>query len=378
MTSLIWLAVAWAEPTSWTARTPIGDIQARTDQVRLVHEDLAITLVDLDSYEVRATYQVHNPGERVIVRYGVPITSGGREDGGGRSNAASVRILQDGVFIPCLIEDGDALSLPVSSESGMHTVDKWCTADLVFKPGASEIRLSYEAGLLFERQWAAGGPQPTERQLVYAIGLSESWAGTPDAIEISVDLGNTYRGRARATVPPPTHQDERFLSWSWSKPDLSLTPTLVMQLAASDLDRFAAVTPSPTGRPASSSNPEAVFDKNPTTAHCWNPEHSLELHFQAPSDKTCNNILAVVPGAAEGIEAWLSHGRLKKARLQSCSDATLVADVNLKPTQLPEAAVTELPKAFRASCVRLVPVDVLPGANNDVCISELMWHQRCD
>lgn len=397
-------------PDVWTGRTPVGELQPRATASRLVDEELEVRVLDLDFVEVRATYQVHNPGtEAEVVRWAVPVTSGGKGGSEGASaEAASVRVLMGGVFIPCLVTPGDAFDLPIPSAVGANRVDRWCTADVTLQPGLSELRLSFEGALLYEASstpaaLAAGG---VDRTFVHALFPAAGWSKRPDEIRVTFDAG-PFVGRATPVQPPNAKVDGRFISWTLPRPDVTQTRFVVVTLKAADRDQHARIAThntrsAPWVRPSGvrvSGNAGAVSkltDGDGSTAWCATGKDGwAELTWARPAagtvKPTCAVGLFAIPGNAASEASWSGSGRPSRIRASVCGgkgpsvelpltvgrsyDATgaaVVVPPELATPWLDAMAATD-PKA-PAPCVR---VDVVESLGSPACFSELAWQVSC-
>ncbi|MEZ4323295.1 MAG: hypothetical protein R3F61_37875 [Myxococcota bacterium] len=399
MTLLLGIALANG-PDRNPGRTPLGEMRVATDSVRLVHEELEITLMSVDEVEVRATYQLHNPGESAVIRFSVPVTSGGEGGDFRESNAAaSVRVLSDGRFVPCLVQEGEPLPTPWAALGG--TVDRWCTADLTVPAGSSEVRMSYEGALLFQRPQSPQDllPRGADRKLVYALAPAGSWAKKPDEVAITVDLA-MFRDRAKVVQPEKSTRDGRFLTWSLSKPDLEKVPWIEVDLRAADLDQHAVIaglnaTPSPWS-PAvvrvPEGDPAVLRDADAKTAWCGPGGSAIELEWPPPTERieaACRLGLVHIPGDASSAERWAKTGP-QSLTLTPCGAETPSQPVPVRRASSPDqsgqvtpidAALTEaFLAAWRATEPVTTPtcVRVELAGTSEVCLAELAWHAVCD
>jgi len=396
LTLFLGIALANEIPLT-TGRTPIGEMKVETSTVRMVQEDLEIRLMNLDEYEVRATYRLHNPSAEAVVHFAVPITSGG-EQGTYRdsSAAASVRILSDGNFVPCLVQQAPGFDTPYPQAK----IDRWCTADLTIPAGPSEIRLSYEGELIYNRVLSdqALVPAPADRTLLYALASADSWAKKPDEVSITVDLG-PYKGRASIRQPDGPDVSGRFISWALNKPELAKTPWIEIGLRAADWDRHAIATalnqhpsrwaPTITGSPDTA----PLTDANAATAWCGPSGSTLKLDWPLPEapaslNSSCRAGFGYIPGDT----ARWADTDVQSLTLRSCnakadapqqvfsvtraaqpgvSGQVAILDEPMNQALFAPWLAAELPT--QPPCLELE----LSGTEQ-VCLAELAWRVRCD
>jgi hypothetical protein len=372
-------------PSLVTPRTPIGELRLMSGDVKLVYEELELKILNLDEVEVRATYQVHNPGPEVVLPYGVPITSGGK-DGHLRASqaAASVRVLSGGRFVPCLIEDGPPLALPHAALGS--AVSQWCTADLVVPSGISEVRLSYEGLLLYRRDAPTDGWLPTgaDRKLLFSLAPGASWKGKPDTLSITFDAG-PYAGRATVVSPPEPFESGRIASWNIDRPDHGKLGVVEVDLRAADWDRSANLFAHASDR--AQATEAALSDGDPATAYCTREPATVDFQWaETPSavkGPTCSGGVLFVPGDRSRWSATAPESLV----LTSCANppfeqvlpTTRSDDPKTSGQAVPlDAAVTTaLSKSWAAGepgCVRL---SVTPPAGGEACVSELALPVSC-
>lgn len=405
----VWSTAHAGAPDVWTGRTPVGELQPRATVSRMVDEELEVRILDLDFVEVRATYQVHNPGTAPeVVRWAVPLTSGGTGGSDGASaEAASVRVLMGGVFIPCLVSPGEGFELPVPSAVGANRVDRWCTADVTLQPGLSELRLSFEGALLYEASstpaaLAAGG---VDRTFVHALFPASGWSKRPDEIRITFDAG-PFVGRATPVQPPNARVDGRFISWTLPRPDVTQTRFVVVSLKAADRDQHARIaTHNANGtawaRPSgvkASGNPAAaarMSDGDGATAWCASGRDAwVELAWARPPAGTvkpsCAVGLLAIPGDAASEASWTGSGRPTRVRASMCGSRDGVElpltvgpafDATGAAVVVPPALATPWLEAMGATDPKAPPVcvrvQVLDSLGSPACFSELAWQASC-
>lgn len=399
MTLLLGIALANG-PARTAGRTPIGEMRVGTDRVRMVHEELEIRLLSLEEVEVRATYQLHNPDPAAVVRFSVPVTSGGADGAYRDSNAAaSVRILSNGTFVPCLIEEGERMATPFEALGG--AVTHWCTADLTIPSGPSEIRMSYEGELLFSRPQGPADPLPrgADRKLVYALSPAASWGKKPDEVAITLDLGD-HRDRAKVVRPANPEWSGRIASWTLSKPDFSKAAWIEVDLKAADRDQHAIVASfnasqsdwTPTIR-VPSGEATALTDADAATAWCGAAGSALQLEWPAPeaagkAPASCRAALVHIPGDASNAERWAGTGPTSFT-LSTCAADGATQPIPIRRAATPDAsgqvtpldaAATEAffapwraePPPTKPSCMKLEV-----AGPTEVCLAELGWHVVC-
>ena len=399
--ALLLSAVAHAGPGPglWTGRTPVGGLgPSATTEIRLVHETLELRITGLDAYEARAVYQLHNPGPAEVIRWSVPITSGGA-GGSARDSAeaASVRVLSEGVFIPCLAADGPRLLVPVPGTEA-NVADKVCAADVTIPTGASELRLSFEGALHFEASSAVGAVLGggVDRTLVYGLFPGAGWSKKPDSVEITLDPG-PYAGRLEPILPPRPTSEGRLLAWDLQKPDLAREPWVVVKLKVADRDLHARIAgwnagPQDPARPSSTAT--RTSDGDGASAWCGPPGQpaTLDLSWSRPAalprgwGPRCALALGALPGDTSSAAAWDASVRPVRVRASMCgADPQSAANLGLAPGRSWDAtgAVVPLPDGLRVSwwaamtdaqapppCVRL-------EAEAGSCFGELAWIVSC-
>ncbi|MCA9571141.1 MAG: hypothetical protein KC656_25050 [Myxococcales bacterium] len=236
--------------------------------VRLVAETLDLEILSLHEVQVRADYVLDNPGEKAVVRFSVPVTSGGRDGGRPSAAAASVRLTDaGGEFVPCLVKPRPTpLTLPVPSAVGANVVDQHCTADLVVQPGVSTVRLSYEGELVHEDPQDGGGIPASDRTLVFLLGGGAAWKGRPDQLDITLTLG-PFASSATVRSPEKSRREGPIVSWSIDRPDHAKLGALRVDLGGAAPVRASRVHDLHDTKLGASVH-EVLADGDPSTTRC--------------------------------------------------------------------------------------------------------------
>jgi hypothetical protein len=263
---MMWfVGVALGQPFLWTGRTPVGELSVGETRVRLVQETLDLKVLSADELQVRADYVLDNPGEKVVLRFAVPVTSGGTGEVRSSPAAASIRLTDaSGEFVPCLVRPTSPRALPVELVSGAHRITSACTADVVVPAGVSNLRLSYEGELLHEAVATPPGIPVGDRHLVYDFTGAATWHGSPDLLVAVVDLGPF--AASTPDLPPGARRDGAIISWTVEEPDHAALDSLVLPLGGADTDAVrtiarAHVVEGLTG-------PSVLRDADPSTTWC--------------------------------------------------------------------------------------------------------------
>lgn len=262
---MLLVGLALAEPFAWTARTPVGEVAVAPTPVRLVREILELTVLSHDEVQVRTDYILDNPGEKVIVRFSVPVTSGGRGGGRASSAAASIRLTDaTDEFVPCLVTTVPPQELPFPSVAGANQVTGACTADVVIPAGISRLRLSYEGELFYESQADATGIPVSDRTLLYDFRGAASWAGTPEQLDVTVNFGPF--ASATPVLPKKSVREGAFATWMVKKPNHAALGVLSLALggAAVDAGHVVAKAPHVEGVQVA----PVLHDRDPHTTWC--------------------------------------------------------------------------------------------------------------
>ena len=183
-------AAVWANggPEAWTKVTPLGSAAPReTTDVRLVSEDLHIALQDdLLHYSVRAVYHLQVP-HVAHLRFAVPLTwmlSG--------DEPTSVGVRVNGEPFACQQEAASSAVGNLDMMPVPAPIQGWCTGWLdLFAGDDVPLTLEYVGELLYT-DWTTSKSPLTyfgDRTLYYPLFPAAAWSGTPDRVEIVVDLG---------------------------------------------------------------------------------------------------------------------------------------------------------------------------------------------
>lgn len=383
-------------PVDWTEPGGTGGIMLLpTEGIALVSEDLSIVIRDLENIHVDATYTLRNSGDERTLEYGVPVIWGGDvpdvfdeewddEDWAVRMRAevergvASIQVqVGEEPARPCrrvptwgpgfndepvrAIEtdhrrwDQPMGLLSAFDEFGMDTLVKsWCVTRITIPAGDSQLRLTYDAQLWFVDSHYSKSPFPSmgPRHLTYLLFPAGYWGGTPERVDIRVDLG-PYSAEPELVFPTGYTRSGNVLEWHLLAPELSQVP--VVEVALDDERRMRHQTesrwnidnynyPDVTLRAEASAtapgyDTAALFDGDTATAWCgprdarltiWGTFRPKEEVYDAtayPELQIARAGPIMVPGHTASQETYAEHGRPTRVRLSMCDDQSSSAEL---------------------------------------------------
>ncbi|WP_164000180.1 discoidin domain-containing protein [Pyxidicoccus caerfyrddinensis] len=429
---------AWPNggPVAWSGPTATGNLQPRTDlPVRLVSEDLSITVTGLERYRVRADYVLANEGAKVKASYGVPLFAVDDEGQKLDVTAGSIRISLAGRRVPCKvvrtqarIEDprDNVQPLPFAQVLLQPLdVDGWCVAELTIPSGkAVPLRLEYSGELLFQdvETSKAALPHVDGRWLRYPLFPAGWWKGQAERVDVTVDFG-PYAGRAEIFGPAGAKPEAARARWHFEKVDLDQLPFLSVRFNKEAFARHRQLTVErarfnplklPLSVTASSTlaggryAPAHVLDGRADTAWCEGSKGDgagewLEVRAGPPATPPmfpCHfEGVGLVAGYTRSAKTYGENGRPRRVRVATCAAPEDFVEVDLALADRPDAeahvisesgkedvAATRTPGSRRDTlpqpsgdlCLRLTFVEVAPGTRYpDTCVTELVPLYNC-
>jgi hypothetical protein len=431
----------------------------RGSPIRLVAEDLSITLRGASrkdraageefGYSVRSKLRLSNRGRAQPALYAVPIVLPAvpevlppqvtaRAVHGAETVASTVRITVGGVEHRCTFHPEPTLPPatapsdvpPVGNTSGEipSELAGYCVATLAIPAGSSEVTVAYSAPLFGVEESAplppecgkpgrhgpecSGAPERRGFFAYYPFGAAASWAGQPDRISVTVDLGGFTLDRPASTgVPESANHANGVLQWTWNIPAPEGRDVMVVVTAPGG-ERTGLRDASPlrtldscrldagdVKATASSGEPDAdasrAVDGSGATGWCVSRRQGvgewIELRFD-PSvkpDHLKTYGLYVLPGLGGSQRVYEAHGRVKRIRYGPCGKgARTVAELPVRDglfeamAKVPgsERVIAALLRGAKGGevCLRVEIAGVVPAGNRgDACIGELALPMRC-
>jgi len=296
-------------------------------EVRLVREELRITLVDTEGYEVEARYQLHNSGRKHTLRYGIPLRWIVPERGDpqadlttaaeARTAAASVQLRIGGRLTECALVN--ALEPPVAKRewatpgSDAPTLDEggsneppwraipahriysddeplwhrthriWCVADIDVPEGPSELVLTHAGTLAFLDLQVKSQTRFSMRELAYDLHPAGHGSGHAEEVVIRLDPG-PYGRRVSASLSGPRWEAGQRV-WRLKDIDLTQVPALSVRFTLSEQQLLhhwvRHYAPFPRGAvPLTSSEAPELVDGDLKTLWCPTSKTPAKIRFQ--------------------------------------------------------------------------------------------------
>ena len=414
-------------PGMWSAGTPGGAFIMKEDpDIRLRSEALELTLTDADHYSVRAHYDLQNNGGEKTVVYGVPILMRSVEVGlpGSREEllkkvqekADAISLSLNSSKAACMVAQQDAaakVNAVFEEQKADYEFITWCAANLqVGGKRNNALTLEYSDTLFSldaetNKSNMTNADDRTLRYLFYPAGY---WQGKVDSLKISVNMERSPYWSLKADKGPTGHQlAGKTAVWSLKNLDFKTLPEMVLRFSGSELDKAlflnglkrptagVTVTASSTLPDQGKANYKAanVLDGKLETAWCegvagsgkgeWIEFRTTRKNLAAsPSDPPRYlGVEAIIlsPGYIKSQKAYLSNNRISEVQVTQCGKAANAGgektriDVQERVELSPHAVIVpyELrrPSSDGSLCIRMTILDVVKGAADDTCISEL-------
>jgi hypothetical protein len=435
---LLSTSVVWANggPVAWTETTPVGAVGLKqNDDISLVREDLAIDILDLNTYKVKAQYKLSSSAQIDKLQFGVPIswTIGGFYDIDPETieeqydRAPPEEIMKDIDKISRMIKigvNGTSVSCtPVfdrhifpfakkeDSNPGSYTrVAAWCVAAIDFRKGDNRVSLEYNAQMDFEDMEFSKSAltEFSDRTISYLLYPAGYWNGIAREIHISVDPG-PYQGYLKIKHPDRFIKKNNRWVWDRNKVDLNEAGKVDIildrrvpeanQLATWNKREYLKFNEMTTVRASSELPPgktstykaKNVLDGNPDTAWCEGKPNNgageyLEFRSQKESFSKVNNFcrlegLTLSNGYQKNQSVYTLNNRIKKIAISDCQGGhrtevpLLLQGTDYRfATELIKEKLDLIPDS---SCFRIEILDTIPGKVNDTCISEVSLVVNC-
>lgn len=398
---------------------PLGGLALReaTDvRLRVARIDVRLSLEEgaFTKREIRARYDISNPGAARPVRVGFRFTFGSnvpRVDMPPPVNLllreSSARI--NGSAMVCEPFEG----ISWSATPRTSTAEGWCTTSIHVAAGESTLTFEGTADPGGDALWFV----PAFR---YPVAAEASWRGPVDLIELAVTVEG-WAGPIAVLTPDRPQVEAGRVKWTLDHPDLGRTRTFAFYLppgertartrqsSANAIVTYAArasTTLAPQGH--FRYDPAAAADGDHSSAWCEGAPGAgigqwLEVAatLQSGAAERCSLLaFAIIPGYAHSRSAWLGNGRVQRLRIDPCGrphegfdvtlgtvgsadhqgrprlasdpwDALLVLDAAKPPAGARSGAGD-------AHCFRLSIQNIAPGKDADTCVSEFLPVLRCD
>jgi hypothetical protein len=392
--------------------------------VPLERNDLELTAVRLGvrviykRFSMDAEYVLRNAGARKEVLFGIPMewpAAYFNDAGPLRPLDGAVPIIDAGVDLIELAVDSKAARCRATFDGPRNglVVKGWCSARLSI-PHAESVRVRVRSA---GHTVPGPDPQGVAGRIRFEMAATGLWSGPVPRVAVTVDLSQEPHRRFKVVSPPGAVQTPSGLFWEFHDVRLDRLGDIVIDWekddgqgdrvwvrAPIDLEAAASSTLRPQGR--YSYEARNVVDGDRATGWCEGVQgdglgQTVEVSFRQTPAPGCRLLdIEIIPGLARNAQAYVTNGRVSRARFENCEtpsrgfDVDLTRSANVSPgairawpgladidrfddpaqeISVPEGALGQDPR-----CVRMIIKGVRKGTSYpDTCISELTPRVYC-
>jgi len=348
------LSFANGGPVAWDEGAPTGGVAPINEKgIGLVREELVLSVLDdMNHYTVSATYHLR-VDEPKKVKFGVPLNWSTRHKAA--DTAKGISIVLNGERHPCTVQD--VKESPGDIQFAYEVYNEgtaWCVAELpLTQKGEQKLLLEYEGELDYQDMIYTKSAlvRFDPRWLRYSLFPAGYWNGNVDRLDIILHPG-PYAGRIKSSsLPGYKAVDESSVRWELSNVDLKALHELEVEfdsapffehLQLAEWNKKATENARADVKAKASStlgkyNAANVTDGDPSTAWCEGEKGdglnaSIDIIVPELREKKYCVVegFGFVPGYAKTQKSYSENNRVKKVRIESCSDPQVYDDFEVK------------------------------------------------